>query len=404
MGGIRYWESEENDEPLNLIDLKLDDAMGWMGETLAEHEGERVLVFGGIPGEEGRVEIFHFNRKRTAARVVEVVNPSPERVEPICPYYGQCTGCQWQHIHYEEQLNIKQRMVCEALKMTGGIPDDLVLPVVPSPQMLGYRNHARFTVRKDGSLGYVNRDTRRFLRIDECLLMCSGINRIISHLQDNCGETTQLSIRYGVNTDDWLIQPSMKAEKIPLKSGQKYYQETLKGHRFRVSSPSFFQVNTLQAERMADLVAHRLGLKGDELVVDAYAGVGTFAVMIAPFVSKVIAIEEAASANEDARINTEGLSNVELIEAKTETVLGDLPQTPDVLILDPPRVGCRPDALEALMAHPPKRIVYVSCDPRALARDLKILCEGPFQLEEILPVDLFPQTHHIECLATLSPG
>ncbi len=394
---------EQFDGPPEYLDLKLD-AMGWLGDTLADHDGEQVFVFGGIPGEEVRVEVVRRDRGRIAARVVEVKIPSPYRVNPVCPYFGDCTGCQWQHILYEHQLEIKRGIVGEALEMIGDMPDAPVLPVVPSPEEFGYRNHARFTARRDGSLGFVNRDTRRFLRIDECLLMHPGINRILSGLQGHCGETTQLSVRYGVNTGEWLIQPAMKSEEIPVKSGQKYYEEALLDRRFRVASPSFFQVNTRQAEKMAQLVQERLSLTGEEFLVDAYAGVGTFAVLLAPFAGKVIAIEESSAANADARINLQGLPNVELMEAKTEAVLGSLAQTPDALILDPSRSGCHPDAIAALIARPPRRIVYVSCDPRALARDLKMLIEGPFTVEEILPVDLFPQTHHIECLATLSCG
>jgi 23S rRNA (uracil1939-C5)-methyltransferase len=403
VGGIRYWSSDESDKTPELIGLKLD-AMGWMGDTLAEHDGEKLFVFGGIPGEEVTVEVLSRRRNRVAAKVTEVAERSPERIDPACPYFGMCTGCQWLHIRYEYQLELKYRKVREALETIGEMPDAPISDAIPSPDILGYRNHARFTIRRDGSLGFVNKDTRRFLRIDECLLMHSGINQILSQLQGRCGETTQLSIRYGVNTGEWLIQPTMKSEDIPLESGRQHYVEALNGKRFRVAASAFFQVNTMQAEKMAELIRARLDLKGDELVVDAYAGVGTFAVLLAPFAGRVIAIEESASANEDARINVAGLPNVELLEAKTETVLGSLPQAPDILILDPPRVGCRPEALEALKSRPPKRIVYVSCDPRALARDLKILCEGPFVLEEILPVDLFPQTHHIECLATLSLG
>ena len=392
---------DKDDNPPELVDLSLD-AMGWLGDTLAENEGEKLSVFGGIPGEEVTIEVIWRQRKRTSARVVKVASPSPERVEPLCPYFGQCTGCQWQHIRYEYQLELKRKILLEALAMIGEMPNPPVSPVIPSPQTLGYRNHARFTVRRDGTLGFVNRDSRRFLRIDECLLMHPGINQILSQLQGHCSETTQLSIRYGINTGDWLIQPILKSDGVPLATGQKHYVEEIQGRRFRVASPSFFQVNTRQAEQMARLIQERLSLNGDELVVDAYAGVGTFAVLLAPFVGKVIAIEESASANEDGRVNVESLSNVELIEAKTESVLGTLPQVPEVLILDPSRVGCHPETLEAIISRPPKRIVYVSCDPRALARDLKILCDGPFELQDILPIDLFPQTHHIECLATLS--
>jgi len=383
------------------LDLRLE-TMDWLGDTLTQYEGERVFVFGGIPGETVRVEMLRRQRKRIAGRVIGVENPSTERIEPACPHFGECTGCQWQHIRYEHQLTLKRRMVIEALESVGGISSVQVSPVVPSDKTFGYRNHARFTARRDGSLGFVNRDTRRFIRIDECLLMHLGINGLLNQLQGHCGETTQLSIRYGVNTGEWLIQPRMKAEAIPLQTGQKHYYETVQGNSFRIGSPSFFQVNISQAERMAGLIRERLGLTGQELLVDAYAGVGTFAVLLAPFAGKVIAIEESASANEDAKHNIQGFSNVKLIADKTEKILGELPQQPDCVILDPPRVGCLPEAIEALIARPPKRLVYVSCDPRALARDLKMLTSGPFIIEEVLPVDLFPQTHHIECLAVLS--
>jgi len=147
---------------------------------------------------------------------------------------------------------------------------------------------------------------------------------------------------------------------------------------------------------------NRLALTGQELIMDAYAGVGTFAVLLAPFAHKVIAIEESASAIQNACINIQGISNIELVQSKTEALLESIPQVPDVLVLDPPRTGCHPNALKAIILRPPQRLMYISCDPWALARDLQVLCHGPFTLEEVLPIDLFPQTHHIECIATLS--
>jgi len=381
--------------------LKLE-GMGRLGEAISQHNGAKVFVFGGIPGEEVLAEVIWQKRNRVAARVTEVIRPSSHRVEATCPYFGTCTGCQWQHISYEHQLELKHRMVQDALEQTGGILNAPVSSVVPAPQTLGYRNHARFTVGREGSLGYVNRQNRRFLRIEQCQLMHPWINQALSQLQGRCGETTQLSIRYGVNTGQWLIQPTLRETKVPLTSGQKHYEESLHGNCFRVSAASFFQVNTGQAEHMVQLVKDRLALSGQELVVDAYAGVGTFAVLLAPFARKVIAIEESASAIQNARVNIVGLPNIELAQSKTEALLESLPQVPDALVLDPPRTGCHPDALKAIIFRPPKRMVYISCDPWALARDLRILCHGPFTLEEVLPIDLFPQTHHIECIATLS--
>jgi 23S rRNA (uracil1939-C5)-methyltransferase len=161
-------------------------------------------------------------------------------------------------------------------------------------------------------------------------------------------------------------------------------------------------VNTAQAEQMARLVAERLDLRGDELVVDAYAGVGTFAVLIAPHAGRVIAIEESPAAVRDAAINTLGLNNVEYIEGKTEDVLISMERAPDVVILDPPRVGCDPAGLDALLRIMPRRLVYVSCDPESLARDLDILVRGGYAIDGLQPVDMFPQTYHVEYVATLS--
>ncbi len=383
------------------LTLKLD-GMGHLGEAAARHNGTRVFVFGGIPGEEVVAEVVRERRKYVAALVVEVLVPSSQRVEAPCPYFGACTGCQWQHMRYEHQLELKRRIVEEAIEGVGEVVNTPVAPVVPAPQLLGYRNHARFTVGPEGTLGFVNRESRRFVPIDRCLLMHPGINQALSQLQGRCSETTQLSIRYGINTGQWLIQPALRECLAAVASGQKHYQEALWGKRFRISAASFFQVNTAQAERMVHLVRERLALSGEELLVDAYAGVGTFAVLMAPFARKVIAIEESASAVQDAQVNIQGLPNVELARSKTEELLDALPRAPDALVLDPPRTGCHPAALRAILLRPPQRVVYISCDPQALARDLRVLCHGPFILEEVLPIDLFPQTHHIECIATLS--
>ncbi|MBI4186541.1 MAG: septum formation protein Maf [Chloroflexi bacterium] len=380
--------------------LKLT-GMGQLGEALARYDGQEAFVFGGIPGEEVLAEIVRRHRGHIAARVVTATVGSPHRVEAPCPYFGPCTGCQWQHISYRRQLELKREVVRQALAREGGMADAPVAAAVPASQVFGYRNHARFTVGPEGSLGFVNRQTRRFVRIDRCLLMHPWINQALSRLQGHCGETTQLSIRYGTNTGDWLIQPALKSAGVALASGQGYYHEALWGKRFRISSPSFFQVNTAQAERMAEVVRQCLALTGEELLVDAYAGVGTFSVLLSAYARNVLAIEVSASAIEDAEVNVQGLTDVKIVHGEAEKLLGSLTRPPDALVLDPPRSGCQPQALQALLMHPPRRIAYVSCDPNTLARDLKVLCHGPFVLEEVTPVDLFPQTHHVECVAAL---
>ena len=233
------------------------------------------------------------------------------------------------------------------------------------------------------------------------MLMHPWINHALRMLQGNGQETTQLSIRYGVNTGDWLIQPVLHSPDVPLTSGQTHYGEKLLGQPFRIASPSFFQVNTEQAERLAELVRSRLCLSGNELLVDAYAGVGTFAVLFAPFARRVIAIEESAAAFRDAAVNTAGIENLTFVEGKTEEVLDRMDEAPDVVILDPPRVGCHPHALQAVIRRSPRRLVYVSCEPSTLARDLHLLTQGGFRVVAVEPIDMFPHTYHVECVATL---
>ena len=392
------------DTEQELATLTLEE-MGTVGDTVARLDGEPISVFGGIPGEVVVSRIFRYRRRRkrhVAGMVAEVLSPSPHRVAPPCPYYGPCTGCQWQHIDYSHQLTLKREAVERELSGYEELKPVHVSPTVPSPQQYGYRNHARFSVRREGAMGFVNRVTHRFVRVDNCMLMAQGINETLAALQGTCEETSKLSVRYGVNTSEWLVQPKLKSDRVPLASGQTHYREKLLDKEFRIASPSFFQVNTGQAEQLAMLVRDRLELTGSETLVDAYAGVGTFAVLLADSVSRVIAIEESEAAVRDAAINTAGIQNLEFRQGKTEDVLDTLGGPPDVVVLDPPRAGCHASVLDALLRWTPRRTVYVSCEPETLARDLNVLVRGGLKLETVEPVDMFPQTYHVECVATLS--
>ena len=383
------------------------DRFGTLGDTVAEFEGREVSVFGGIPGERVVCRIVRYRRRRKAvvsAIVIQVLEPSPYRVAPPCPYFGPCSGCQWQHIDYAHQLDLKREAVRQAVGEYDSLRGTEVGETMPSEEVLGYRNHARFTVRRSGSLGFVNRITRRFVKIDECLLMAPGINELLSRLQGRSGATSQLSIRYGVNSGEWLIQPRLSINEVGLEAGQSHYTERLLGRSFRIGSPSFFQVNTAQAERLIRLIKERLRLRGRETVVDAYAGVGTFAVLLAEHAEKMIAVEESDAAVADARVNSAGIDNVEIVLGKVEDVIDDLDIVPDAVVLDPPRAGCQAQVLEAVARWRPGRVCYVSCDPSSLARDLDIMVRSGFVVESIEPVDMFPQTYHVECVATLRPA
>lgn len=395
---LRTTDNEKEYETLRL------GPVGDFGDTLAEFEGGSIGVFGGIPGELARVRIYRYRRRKRemiSGMVSEIIEPSRHRVVPPCPNFGPCSGCQWQHIEYWHQLNLKRQILIDSFSKYESLREVCVLRTQPSPTQYRYRNHARFTVRFGGQMGFSNRITRRFVRINECMIMDQKINHVLDKLQDKVSETTNLSVRVGVNTKDWLIQPRLDDPNIPFETGQKWYLEELKGREFRIASPSFFQVNTLQAEWMIGLVGDYLCLNGEETLVDAYAGVGTFASVLASRAKKVIAIEESSSAVDDGKSISVDVNNLEFIVGRTEDVLKNLGVPVDALILDPPRVGCHPDALNAVIKIRPSRVVYVSCDPLSLARDLAILVKGGYEVTEVKPVDMFPQTYHTECVANL---
>ena len=390
------------------LELTLD-SWGRLGEAMARHGETPVFVFGGIPGERVTAEVVRVHRKYASARVVKVLAASPDRVAPPCSYFGDCTGCQWQHVDYPAQLSAKRGKVVDALARVGGLEDVPVDETLPSANRYGYRNHARFTVGKQGDLGFVNRETRQFVRIDHCMLMRPGVNRLAEQLQDRCGETTQLSIRAGAGNaespDEYLVQPRLLHPGVTVATGQKRYVETVDDSRFFVSSPSFFQVNVEQAAQAAAVVRRGLALGPEDTLLDAYTGVGTFAVLLAPYAGRVIAVEESSAAVADAGENAAGIPNVEFVLGRTENVLHELPARPDAVVLDPPRSGCQPQALASLIELAPPRVAYVSCDAETLARDLKILCDGGYAIDRVTPIDMFPQTHHVECVALLRwPG
>ena len=379
------------------------DQVAPRGDGIAsEGLSKPIYASGVIPGEEARVRVRKVRRNYVAVEVEEITKPSEARVTPPCPLFGGCSGCQFQHVAYPRQLELKRDMVRAQLQKFGGFDDPPVAPVIGADDPWNYRNQARFTVR-DGKLGYVRRFKRRFFEVPECKIMDSRINAVLAKLQGNLQGATQCNVRVGADEDQVMIQPKLDLSAFGLESGQTHITERLHGREFLVAASAFFQVNRRQAEKLADVVAAQVQGDPDTVVADAYAGVGTFAALLAGSVAKVIAIEESAPAIEAAKQALAGLDNVELICARAELLLPTLDQKVDVVVLDPPRSGCLPEALAAVAEFRPRRVIYVSCDPASLGRDLATLCgeDGAFDLVGVQPVDMFPQTQHVECVATL---
>jgi 23S rRNA (uracil1939-C5)-methyltransferase len=381
------------------VKIKLE-TWGRLGETKSVYKGRDIFVFGGIPQETVIVEIIRIQPSYIAAKVIEVVKGDSHRVVPNCKYFGNCTGCQYQHIEYEEQLRIKKDNLLNTLERVGGLMGLNIRDVIPCKSQYEYRNHARFTVNKEGYLGFMGKESRKFVRVNKCLLMSPTINALLSELTGKCSETRQLSIRGSSYSKDYLIQPALKNSAISIQSGQKQYTENVQNVPFKVASPSFFQVNNIQLEQIINVIEKKQLLNTSTTVVDAYSGVGTLAILLAPLVKYILGIEDSYAAVKDAEINKGNLENIHFIEGKTEIILSELEWLPDVVILDPSRKGCHESGLNNLLAIKPKVIIYVSCDPTTLARDLKILQSG-YVITEIVPVDMFPQTQHLETITFL---
>ncbi len=405
------------------------------GESVTLVDGAPFHVAGGIPGERAEVEVVRVFPERVASRAVKVLTPSPDRVAAPCPYYLECTGCQLQHVTYERQLEFKRERVASELAKWPQLAGARVMPTLASPLTHGYRNHARFTVRKGGAgrkpegrqpdsspqrgdVGYVNAVTRRFVKVEHCLLMDPRINAALAAMQGRLQGMSQLSVRVGVNgthkPEDHahaqpvmpcgpglLVQPKLANPDVPLTSGQTHVDLEVLGRRFRVAGSSFFQVNTAQLENVVRLLRKELGLTGRESLVDAYCGVGTFAILLATYVRQATGIEDSTAAVEDARANAAGLGNVEFVLGRAEDIMPKLDAPVDVVILDPPRAGCHPGTLDAVRRLRPRRVALVSCGPAALARDLASLCKDTYALSSVYPVDMFPQTRHVEAVAFL---
>ncbi|GLI53208.1 23S rRNA (uracil(1939)-C(5))-methyltransferase RlmD [Thermodesulfovibrio yellowstonii] len=373
-----------------------------LGEAIGKHNGKVVFVPYAIPGETVKAKIIKDEKDYYRAEILDIIEPSFFRENPPCKLFGICGGCSFQHVAYSYQIKLKEIVVMEQLKRIGGFenPEDFTNLTLKAENPYNYRNRADFSINRQNLLGFKIRGTHKFLHVEYCYIMHDKINKMLSLLQGKKPKrkSHNITIRYGINTGTWLIQPEM--DIVEIETGQKFYYERLLGKDFIISAPSFFQVNTYQAEKLIQTVLNYI-TQEDKTVIDAYAGVGTFTVFLAQKAEKVIAIEESRSAYKDAQINIKNFDNITYLCKKTEEALFESKINGDAIVIDPPRVGCMKEVLQAIAEKKIKKVIYVSCEPSTLARDLKYLKEMGYKLKEIQPVDMFPQTYHIENVALM---
>ena len=357
------------------------DTLTYGGEALGRIEGRAIFVTGGLPGEVVRVAITEARQNFARGRVLEVIEPSPDRISPRCPHFGfdaqACGGCHWQHIDYAAQLRFKRNIVRDQLRRLGKLDAASVRDTLPSPNVWAYRNHAQFSFTPIGQPGFQAARSHRPVPIRECAIVEP---EIAAWLKVNPRISEAANARISVRS-----RKTFNVHDIEL----------------RVSDESFFQVNTSLIETLVDEVLHRLDLHGTETVLDAYCGAGLFSCFIAPRAARVIGIEFSRSAVADARVNLAGFTHVELHTGAVEDVLPRLTEPIDALVVDPPRAGCAPAVVQAVIDRQIDRVVYVSCDPATLARDVRRLIDHGYALIDVQPIDLFPHTYHIETISLL---
>ncbi len=385
-------------------------------------DGRAVFVPFAIPGEKVRIELVEEKRGFARARLLEVLEPAPERISPRCKHFARCGGCHYQHMPYHLQLNAKNEVLKDTLQRIGKFSPEELTPLmrtpIASPNHWHYRNHVQFHLDGSGKLGYRAAKSDQIVPIEECHLPEETLNAIWPQLElDPIPGLQRVALRSGVEEDAMLVLETEDDEglefslDIPMAAVQlgpstvhvlsdtvEMEMEVL-DYSFQVSAGSFFQVNTPMAAAMVSHLLAHLPLKPESVVLDVYCGVGLFSAFIAPEVAQLIGIEENPLAVEDFSANLDAYNNVSVYEAPAEEVMPALQVQPDIILLDPPRAGLDLPVLDAIVEMKPKVLAYVSCDPSTLARDAKRLRKAGFVMDHITIFDLFPQTYHIETIS-----
>lgn len=436
------------------------DALALGGKAVCRHEGCVIFVDHGLPGQRLLVQLTSVRKRFAEATLVEVLSQGPETCTPFCTHFGSCGGCTWQDLPYPSQLAWKERFVHDSLRRIGGIEEPPVLPALASPRERGFRNKMEFAFASDAEgvlhLGLRQRGAHTVVDVTECHLQTEVTQRIVNAARELArasalpawddaarqGFWRFLVVREPATGGQCLVQcitsPHPEGEavvqdfftqlqgRIPeitgcvhsershlaqVAYGERTVSQTGKTRLFEDFGPlriafdhdSFLQTNTSATQLLYGEVARMAALTGAELVWDLYGGVGSIALWLAPHAAKVRSMEMSEASVAMARENAEtaGCMHCTFKAGDVRKLLRVKTRRPDVVVIDPPRAGMHPDVIESLLQVAPARIVYVSCDPATMARDIALLRKH-YTLHEARPVDLFPQTPHVETVALLS--
>lgn len=373
------------------------DTVAFGGDGVARLDNFVVFVPFSAPGDQLEIEISRIKKKFMRGRILRIAQASSRRVTPLCRYYGNCGGCCYQHLNYEDQLAIKKKQVEDSFRRIGRISHPPVLNPIGSPMMYHYRGKAQYhaeMISQKMKIGFLDISGSKLLNIERCEIMDETINEKLRILRESLSPHNQnLTIWSGLSGSGPEAKESV--------------ERMVKGRRFLVPRDGFFQANLFLTDRLVDEVCRLADVNGYENIVDAYCGSGLFSIFLSRFAAKVTGVEISNHAVEHAKINAQnlGANNVKFICSDFEDALHKklLPAGNEtgLMVLDPPRTGCEATALKAVADWAPKKIIYISCNPATQARDVKFLLECGYDLRSLLPLDMFPQTEHIEVIGLL---